>query len=176
MASPDDVVMGDTGESRPQEPLTVEENIQQLNAIDNSVVQLMNHTATALNALTAPSSAPGSDPTAEAAKPSLNPPSQKAAFQSATDSFLTTLHSIDVKMKRQIFGLEEAGIINLANPQRQEPNGPPKASLKPNGMGAVGNLDAGWLNSRGTRVERDMEAEIWSKAKDLLHKEGEQNK
>ncbi|KAJ3457611.1 hypothetical protein MRS44_014752 [Fusarium solani] len=143
MASPADVVMGDAGESSTQKPFTVEENIKQLNAIDQSAVQLMSHTATALNALTTPSSgdgAPNTDPSGEA-------------------------------MKRQIFALEEAGIVNLANPQRQEPNGPPKASLKPNGTGAVGNLDVGWLNSRGTRVERDMESELWARAKEVLQKE-----
>ncbi|KAM6509192.1 hypothetical protein FSOLCH5_012185 [Fusarium solani] len=174
MASPADAVMGDAGESSTQKPFTVEENIKQLNAIDQSAVQLMSHTATALNALTTPSSgdgAPNTDPSGEAVKPSLNPPAQKEAFRSATDSFLTTLHAIDVKMKRQIFALEEAGIVNLANPQRQEPNGPPKASLKPNGTGAVGNLDVGWLNSRGTRVERDMESELWARAKEVLQKE-----
>ncbi|KAF4983435.1 hypothetical protein FZEAL_1164 [Fusarium zealandicum] len=179
MASPKDVVMDDSGESRIHEPFTVEENIQQLNALDNYVVQLMSHTATALNALTTPTNgASNSDLSAEAAaaKPSLDPPSQKAAFRSATDSFLTTLHAVDVKMKRQIMALEEAGIVDLSNPQRQDPNGPAKASLKPNGIGAVGNLDVGWLNSRGTRVERDMEAELWSKAKDILQKEGENGK
>ncbi|KAJ4329066.1 hypothetical protein N0V84_000418 [Fusarium piperis] len=173
MASPADVVMGDAGDSGTHKPFTVEENIKQLNAIDKSAVQLMSHTATALNALTTPSgdNAPNTDPSGEAVKPSLNPPAQKEAFRSATDSFLTTLHAIDVKMKRQIFALEEAGIVNLANPQRQEPNGPPKASLKPNGTGAVGNLDVGWLNSRGTRVERDMESELWARAKEVLQKE-----
>ncbi|KAM6516151.1 hypothetical protein FALCPG4_014335 [Fusarium falciforme] len=90
MASPADIVMGDSGESSTQKPFTVEENIKQLNAIDQSAVQLMSHTATALNALTTPSSsdgAPNTDPSGEAVKPSLNPPAQKEAFRSATDSF-----------------------------------------------------------------------------------------
>jgi hypothetical protein len=93
------------------------------------------------------------------------------AFKSATDSFLTTLHSIDVRMKRQIMALEEAGIVNLANEPRQGPNGGTKASLKPNGLGTVGGLDVGWLNSRSTRVEREMEGEMWQEAKDFLKKE-----
>lgn len=166
MASPNDVVMGDTDESHIHKPFTVEENIQQLNAIDNCVVELMKHTSTALNSLTVPSSS-NSDPT-QSNYPSLDPPSQIEAFRTATDSFLTTLHTVDVKMKRQIMALEEAGIVNLSNPQRQDPNAPAKASLKPNGVGAIGNLDVGWLNSRGTRVERDMEAELWEKVKGLF--------
>ncbi|KAM0558259.1 hypothetical protein ACHAPJ_004948 [Fusarium lateritium] len=176
MASPKDVAMGGAEESRTYEPFTVEENIKQLNAIDQQIVQLMKHTATALNALTIPSTSESNqnwDPSAEDSKPSLDPPSQKDAFRSTTDSFLTTLHTVDVNMKRQIFALEEAGIINLAPPQRKESNGPILASQKPNGVGAVGNIGAGWLNSRATRVERDMEAELWNKAKDILQKEGD---
>lgn len=169
---------------RAYEPFTVEENIRQLNAIDQHMVQLMKHTATALNSLTIPSSSEtnqNKDPAAEAAKPPLDPPAQKETFRSATDSFLTTLHTVDVKMKRQIFALEEAGIIDLAPPKRQEAEGPILTaqpilpSQRPNGVGAVGNIGAGWLNSRGTRVERDMEAELWDKAKDLLKKSDESN-
>lgn len=179
MASPEDVTMDENvnvNESRNKEPFTVEENIQQLNAIDTSIVQLMNHTATALNALTIPSTVPGTNPTPDGPDPSLGPAAQKEAFHSATDSFLTTLHTIDVRMKRQVLALEEAGIVNLTNPQRQEPNSQVKPSLRPNGVGAVGNLDVGWLNSRGTRVERDMEAELWGKARGFLEKEGEKMK
>ncbi|KAH7152866.1 mediator complex, subunit Med11 [Dactylonectria macrodidyma] len=170
-----DAIMGDGSEARTHKAFTVEENIYQLNGIDKCIVQLMSHTTAALNALTMPSNLPNatSNPPAEGNKPPLDPPSQKEAFRTSTDSFLATLHSIDVKMKRQIMALEEAGIVNLSNSQRQDHSGPVKASLKPNGVGAVGNLDVGWLNSRGTRVERDMEAELWGKAKTLLEKEGE---
>ncbi|KAF5658256.1 mediator complex [Fusarium heterosporum] len=170
--------------SRPHEPFTVGENIRQLNAIDQHMVQLMKHTTTALNALTIPSSPESNqntDPAAETTKPPLDPPAQKETFRSATDSFLTTLHTVDVMMKRQIFALEEAGIIDLAPPKRQETEGPILVaqpvlpSQRPNGVGAVGNIGAGWLNSRGTRVERDMESELWDKAKGLLKKEKAKN-
>lgn len=170
MESSQDAEMGD-GQSRVHEPFTVEENVQQLNEIDKGIVQLMSQTATALNSLTIPSIPANTGFPTEASKPSLDSGAQKDAFREATDSFLTTLHTIDVKLKRQILALEEAGIINLANPPRQDPNGPPKASLKPNGVGAIGNLDVGWLNSRGPRVERDMESELWSRAKELLEKD-----
>ncbi|KAL6407921.1 Mediator complex, subunit Med11 [Ilyonectria robusta] len=170
-----DAIMEDGSNARAHEAFTVEENIHQLNDIDKCIVQLMSHTTTALNALTIPSNPTGAtgNPPAEGTKPLLNPPAQKEAFRSSTDSFLTTLHAIDVRMKRQIMALEEAGIVNLSSSQRQDHSGPVKASLKPNGVGAVGNLDVGWLNSRGTRVERDMEGELWGKAKVLLEKEGE---
>ncbi|KAF7545759.1 hypothetical protein G7046_g9484 [Stylonectria norvegica] len=175
MSSPPDAAMSGDGMSRDQlpasEPFTVAENIQQLNDIDQCIVQLMNHTATALKSLTIPSSSTASDPTVEASQPHLDPTSQKQDFRSATDSFVKTLHSIDVRMKRQIFALEEAGIVNLSTPLRQDRQAQAKASLKPSGVGTIGKLDVGWLNSRGSRVERDMEGELWSKAKDLLSKE-----
>jgi hypothetical protein len=179
MDSHQDVAMGESNE-RPYEPFTVEENIQQLNAIDKSIVQLMRHTGAALNALTVPSNS--SSKTAPDPK-LLDPPAQKEDFNAATDSFLDTLHSVDVRMRRQIAGLEEAGIVKPARAdgkdKDKEPVAPPTApgqkiaSLKPTGLGAVGNLDVGWLNSRGDRVERDMEAELWSKAKSLLEKKND---
>ena len=174
MDSPQDVAMGESNE-RVYEPFTVEENIQQLNAIDKSIVQLMHHTSAALNALTVP---PNSSSKTAPDPKSLDPPSQKEAFQTATNSFLETLHSVDVRMGRQIDALKEAGIVSLPDDAPKESAGPGQkaASLKPNGMGAVGNLDVGWLNSRGDRVERDMEAELWSKAKGLLEKKNDDMK
>lgn len=180
MESPKDIPMKDNGQLH--EPFTVEENIHQLNAIDKTIVQLMHHTGNALNALAVPSvssssgaikaGSSSSDP-----KSQLDPPAQKEAFHSATDSFLDALHSVDVRMKRQIMALEEAGIVNLApvvippaNPQLPKAVSTVRTSMKPNGMGAVGNLDVGWLNSRGNQVEKDMEAEIWGKARELLTK------
>jgi len=77
------------------------------------------------------------------------------------EAFLSTLHSVDVKLRRQIMGLEEAGIVSL-----KENKG--TVSPEPNGVGSIGNLDVGWLNSRSNKVERDMEAELWSKARTQL--------
>lgn len=169
MAS-EDIAMGDS-DNQGSEPFTIEENIQQLNSIDKRIVELMKHTSTALNSLTTPALSQDA-PSTETA--TLDPTAQKAAFKQATDSFVTTLHGIDVHMKRQIMALEEAGIINLSAADRQQQTGPnatTKASLRPNGVGTVGNLDVGWLNSRSTRVERDMEAELWGQAKSLLERE-----
>lgn len=170
MASPNDVRMNDDNTSNKNEPYSLEENINQLNAIDKSAVELISHTATALGSLTTSTS---ESSTGEQSKPALDSEAQKEAFRSATDSFLTTLHDIDVRMKRQIMALEEAGIINLTSTTRQGPNATAQASLRPNGQGTVGNLDVGWLNSRSTKVERDMEAELWGRAKKLLEKEGD---
>lgn len=170
MASPNDIPMAE-GDADTHQPFTVQENIQQLNEIDKSIVQLMNHVATSLNAVSVPSN--GDD----SRKTDINPATQKEALHSSADDFLDTLHSVDVRMKRQIMALEEAGIVDLSGASKQGQGGSlGKASLKPNGMGNVGSLDVGWLNSRGSKVERDMEAELWSKAKDFLEKDGDKFK
>ena len=115
------------------------------------------------------------------------------------NAFMKTLHSVDVRLKRQIWGLEEAGIITLkaSNDRTAEgpagpgqtaaavatatgggggggdsgsggppggagPAGPVATSLEPDGVGKIGDLDVGWLNSRSNKVERVMESELWT--------------
>lgn len=92
-------------------------------------------------------------------------------------AFMATLHSVDVRLKRQIWGLEEAGIITLKGARDGADGsaaaaGPAagahasslaaKTNLEPDGVGKVGGLDVGWLNARSSKVERDMEAELWT--------------
>lgn len=84
------------------------------------------------------------------------------------EKFLNTLRSVDVRLKRQIFGLEEAGILTLDKAKPKDEEGGARPSLEPNGLGMVGNLDVGWLNSRSNQVEREMEAELWTKAREHL--------
>lgn len=87
------------------------------------------------------------------------------------ERFLTTLTSVDVRLKRQIFGLEEAGILTLDKARLKDDDllsGGQRPALEPNGMGMVGSLDVGWLKSRSNQVEREMEAELWTKARKHL--------
>lgn len=103
-----------------------------------------------------------------------NPEEQTQTFQDTMDKFLTTLHKVDVRVKREIFALEEAGILTIdktkvkdedENTQADQDS---KQTLEPNGMGMVGNLDVGWLNSRSNQVEMEMEAELWTNARKAL--------
>ncbi|KAK0392058.1 hypothetical protein NLU13_1556 [Sarocladium strictum] len=166
--SMDEVGPHDQGQSD-FKPFTVQENIQQLNAIDASIVKLMEHTSTSLNALTTSldNASIGSP------KPSVDPAAQKEAYRAATDSFLTTLHSIDVRMKRHILALEEAGVVDLAPKKKTDINEKPPPTLKPDGVGSVGGMDVGWLNSRSSKVERDMERELWDKTRNFLERDGD---
>jgi len=143
--------------SRAHEPFTREERLQQLSQIDQDIASLLTLTGGALKALSGPEPPPLSD-TAAATDGAPDPEAQTTAFKTAMNSFLATLHSVDVRLKRQIMGLEEAGIVSL-----KETKG--AASLEPNGLGQIGSLDVGWLNSRSNKVERDMEAELWARAR-----------
>ena len=97
---------------------------------------------------------------------------RKEAFKSASESYLNTLQSIDIGLKRQILGLEEADILPTDKAKKDKqinefgktaPVG--ETTIADCGMG---KLDIGWLNSRSGRVERDMEAELWEKARTFL--------
>lgn len=160
------------GSANEPEPFTLEERVKQLCEIDTNIVQLMHHTSSAMSALGAKQAS------------DVTPEQQKQTFKSSMDSLLSTLHTVDVHMKRQIMGLEEAGIIKLRNDaekgrqvvMNEDAKIVARPSLEPNGVGTIGNLDVGWLNSRNNKVERDMEAELWAKMRQFLEKYHEQEK
>lgn len=99
-------------------------------------------------------------------------------YKESMDEFMKTLRTVNVGIKRQIWGLEEAGIITLGKkelPTREE-GGEVQASharsglLEPDGNGKIGGIDVGWLNSRSNKVEKDMEADLWKEASDILQR------
>lgn len=126
--------------------------------------------------------APEQQETQSQSQPQPSAAEQTRQFEDAMNKFLSTLHSVDARLKRQILGLDEAGIISLpsnkdaaakenkAKDGEDGGAGPaaalgPKPALEPDGVGKVGDLDVGWLNSRSNQVEREMEAELWTKAR-----------
>lgn len=109
----------------------------------------------------------------------------------AASRYFSLLSSVDVRLRRQIYALEEADIIpaeaatkeqqtNVTNPfgpfgsvtQANVPNQPATkqaaASKSAGTGGGLGSLDVGWLNSRNDNVGKEMEAELWGKAKDFV--------
>ncbi|KAI3396426.1 hypothetical protein diail_12146 [Diaporthe ilicicola] len=169
-------------------PFTRAERMQQLAAIDHDIASLLDLTGTAIQSLGKQSLPPPSDgsnsnntsaPEQPESQPQPSAAEQTRQFEDAMNRFLSTLHSVDARLKRQILGLDEAGIISLpsnkdaAKDKSKEDDGPaapaaPKPALEPNGVGMVGDLDVGWLNSRSNQVEREMEAELWTKARTHL--------
>jgi hypothetical protein len=124
----------------------------------------------------------------------LNTDERLTTFRDSMNAFITTLHSVDVRLKRQIWALEEAGIISLKSTREPAAEGSGaaenggtgqaaaataaggddaggaalKTGLGPDGVGKVGGLDVGWLNARSSKVERDMEAELWTEIREYF--------
>ncbi|KAF7915952.1 uncharacterized protein EAE98_001459 [Botrytis deweyae] len=156
-------------------PFTKAERIQQLNEIDKSILQLVQTAGQTLKILTA-AQEPGE---------SQSPQEKRQAFQDASNSYLKTLQSVDVRLRRQILGLEEADIIpaekvKSKNKGKSVPEVVERRPAVPGNMAGnmptddivvergMGNLDIGFLNSRSGRVGRDMEAELWAKSRKFL--------
>jgi hypothetical protein len=98
--------------------------------------------------------------------PSESAEGETSDFPTATNTYLNELHSVDIRLKRQIHGLVEAGIITKETPsilgKPEEQNQDVARNVADRGW------DVGWLNTRSGKVERDMEAELWAKAKNFL--------
>ncbi|KAI0835864.1 mediator complex, subunit Med11 [Hypoxylon sp. FL0890] len=164
--------MENNGEQAEFVPFTKAERIQQLNEIDQNIIILLRSTARALETL-GKQQAEGEDVIMTDDKNQ-----QLQIFQDSMNEFLRTLRTINVGMKRQIWGLEEAHIISLDKETQSirdeggEGQGVSRRNipLKPDGDGKIGGLDVGWLNSRSDKVERDMEADLWAEAESFLRR------
>lgn len=113
---------------------------------------------------------------------------QKQNFRQAASQYFSLLSAVDVRLRRQIYALEEAEIIPAEAPPKEQPNslsvpsafaafgnGPVPSSAKqvtPTkavvGGGGLGSLDVGWLNSRNDDVGKEMEAELWAEAQQFI--------
>lgn len=110
---------------------------------------------------------------------------RKSAFSQHTEAYYTGLQSVVARLRRQAYALEEAGIIAaeapaLASSSQQRQTAPsigpgraqPAAAHSQDAEritnGGLGNLDVGWLNSRGNKVGAEKESELVEEAKRLL--------
>ena len=97
--------------------------------------------------------------------------SHKARFQGATSQYFALLSSIDVRLRRQVYALEEAAILT------SESSASRASDVGGVGGGATGGtvnpLDVSWLNSRNDTVGKDKEAELWAAARKFGEKVSE---
>ncbi|KAJ2985119.1 hypothetical protein NUW58_g5707 [Xylaria curta] len=163
-------MMESSEQEAPFVPFTKAERIQQLGDIDKKIVSLLRSTGHAIQCL-------GKRvPQDEDVVATDTDPTQQ--FKESMDEFMRTLRTVNVGIKRQIWGLEEAGIISLGKREVsiREEGGEVQASnvrnglLEPDGNGKIGGLDVGWLNSRSNTVEKDMEADLWQETEDILQR------
>ncbi|KAG9247215.1 mediator complex, subunit Med11 [Calycina marina] len=161
-------------------PFTKAERIQQLNDVDKKITSLLYSAGLALQTLAASKESSTASSNAE----------KREAFEESTGTFLRTLQAVEVQLDRHIRGLEEAAIIPKEAAKKDEKKGltdeeqrrrfgvggagqekEEKEDISIN-EGSLGKLDVGSLNSRGGRVDRGMEAELWSKARRILEDDG----
>jgi hypothetical protein len=98
--------------------------------------------------------------------------SHKALFKEATANYFSLLSSIDVRLRRQVYALEEAGLStpDMASKAGDATGAGASAVAVTAGAGAGGTnpLDISWLNSRKDTVGKDKEAELWTAARGFV--------
>ena len=163
--------------------------IRELSAINADVAAMLRSAGDAINSLT---NRPLSKTADEGEDTQMTDSSYKAmlsvrkkAFTEHTKAYYTNLQAVVARLRRQAYALEEAGIITAEAPglssgaqQRQTVStaGPGRAqsavqsTQEPERItnGGLGNLDVGWLNSRGNKVGAEKESELMEEAKRLL--------
>ncbi|KAE8353028.1 mediator complex protein-domain-containing protein [Aspergillus coremiiformis] len=149
--------MADSKEAgTPDQIFTSADRIRQLNEVDKDVARLIHSAGLAIQALTNARSgdSPGDN--------SLD--SHKARFNEATSQYFALLSSIDVRLRRQVYALEEASILAPDSTSRTGDLPGVSAGV----AGAANPLDVSWLNSRKDTVGKDKEAELWAAAREFV--------
>jgi len=121
------------------------------------IAKLIHSAGLAIQALT---NAKPSSPSSKVPDGSLE--SHKTQFKDATQQYFALLSSIDVRLRRQVYALEEASVL----PPERTGDAAGAAAAGGTGAAAASNpLDVSWLNSRKDTVGKDKEAELWSAAR-----------
>ena len=169
--------------------ISTSDRIQELSAINADVAAMLDSAGHAINALTNRSLQTSPDGDEDGQMTGIDQheslAERKAAFVQHTQAYYNGLQAIVARMRRQAYALEEAGIIaaeapvmggsvqqrqaaSSASPSRALPNGTSAQKAERITNGGLGNLDVGWLNSRGNRVGAQKESELIAEAKELL--------
>ncbi|KAH8431836.1 mediator of RNA polymerase II transcription subunit 11 [Aspergillus melleus] len=146
-----------TSTSGPDQVFTSADRIRQLNEVDKDVARLIHSAGLAIQALT--NARTGDSSTDNSLQ------SHQARFKEATSQYFALLSSIDVRLRRQVYALEEASILapDSASARAGDTTGAGGAAA-----GASNPLDISWLNSRKDTVGKDKEAELWAAARGFV--------
>ncbi|KAI9717230.1 MAG: hypothetical protein M1828_007251 [Chrysothrix sp. TS-e1954] len=142
--------------------------IKDLNSIDVEISKVLRSAGQAVSSLTGNTHASQNGATDD----DPHEIDAKQAFEAHTKDFMNSVQAIGARLRRQAYALEEAGIIAAEPltepqvPQQLKVPGAPAPMQVTNG--GLGNLDVGWLNSRGDKVGKQKEAELWAQAREML--------
>lgn len=171
--------------------ITPAERIRELSEINKDVAILLTSAGQAVHALTdrplnLHASSDDDTPMTDTSSDSLE--ARREKFKEVSTTFFETLQGVTARLRRQVYALEEAGIItpdpltaqeqpkaaaSLA-PAQSNQRGvvqlPKEQQLDPDRIknGGLGDLDIGWLNSRSNKVGAEKEAELIKEVKELL--------
>ncbi|KAL6243642.1 hypothetical protein RBB50_009635 [Rhinocladiella similis] len=140
------------------------DRIAELNEIDKSIAVLLSAASEAIGIL---SNQPTSDAQAKALQSSE---AARSAFTTAADRYFSTLSSIEVRLRRQVYALEEANLI-IPGDERDSRRG--RAFGGDSSLTKVGGgpLDPSWLNARASdKVGAGMKRELLSRAREFVER------
>ncbi|TKA27960.1 hypothetical protein B0A50_04026 [Salinomyces thailandicus] len=148
-----------------QQQISPASRIRDLSSINEDLTAILQYASAAIHALS-----PNPDPTnTEAPPPNLD--ARKSDFETQSRHMFTALQSGTARLRRQVYALEEAGVItaqaNMAAATGSQQQGEAEKLVN----GGLGGLDVGWLNSRGNRVGGVKEGELIEEAQDLARSE-----
>lgn len=151
-------------------PVSSEDRIKELNAVDHDISQLLACASKAIGLL----------PNDDYDEPNPRLEDVKDKFQQASSDYFATLSSVEVRLRRQIYALDEAGLI--AKGTRQDAERATSMNEDQTSRRAGGGpLDSSWLNARakdssGQALKREAldEAKLFLK-RSGIEVEGERN-
>lgn len=144
------------------------ERIRELCAINEDVAAMVQSAGQAIDSLTNRplSQAVDGDDTQMVDQATAD--ARKEAFAEHTKAYYTSLQAVVARLRRQAYALEEAGIIAAEPPGLSAGKGQGVEGSDRITNGGLGNLDVGWLNSRGNKVGAEKEGELLADAMNLL--------
>lgn len=153
--------MSSDNETRPlSDTISPEERIRELNEVDRDISQVLNIASKAIGLL----------PNEKYDTPNPRLKDVKADFEGYVHEYYNILSSISVRLRRQVYGLEEAGLITKGtryDADRAASMNENQSSRREGG----GPLDSSWLNARAKdSTGQGLRQEILEEAKEFLTK------
>lgn len=156
----------DSPEEKETQVFTPASRIAELNEIDLSVSTLLSAASDAVALL---SNSPLNEQQAAALR---NPNNAKTAFSQAAETYFSTLSSIEVRLRRQVYALEEAELIKPGDEKDTRRGRLLGGDIAPTRIGG-GALDPSWLNARANdKVEEGMREELLVEARKFVQQNG----
>lgn len=144
--------------------------ISELHSIDTSISALLHSAGTAIQLLG--SSSTTHPQISTPSKPTLN--STQTQFLASITTYFTLLSSIDVRLRRQVYALQEAGLIGEGDGRDAKRGGTSGAGVAGGTIGVGGGLGGSGSGSSvtmgGGLVERDVEREVWRRGRDFVER------